>query len=96
MFEREDPFIKLALDVLGACSFCVGRVNDIKLSVRHSTGHSKTCKKEKKTKNLSFSKFRNHEYLNAQAKQGRDLFLQIISDHSIYLLHVRCKLLFKQ
>jgi hypothetical protein len=36
VFEREDPFIKLALDVLGACSVCVGMENYINPSLRQN------------------------------------------------------------
>lgn len=36
VFEREDPFIKLALDVLGACSVGIGKENHMKPSVRQA------------------------------------------------------------
>lgn len=35
-------------------------------------------------------------YLNAQSKLWRNLFLQIVSNHSINLLHISSQLLFKQ
>lgn len=78
--ERDAPFTKLALDVLGAF-FQVFERQHFNQQEQH-----KICE-------LLLGVY---IYLNAQSEEWRNLLLQVISNHSVDLFNVSCELLLKQ